>query len=440
MSNEPKRSPKFELELKELIRRARLQNVDKATDDLLGALTNFPDLRAEIVNFQFPNEGPRYTLSITGTIPIQYKNSKYHIPVSLYFFNDHPYRGPYCYVRPTASMRIRVSAHVDDKGRIFLPYLTEWSYPGYDTLGLLQVMTITFQEKCPVFSVVSQPQSSAPQNPAPNSHPYPSDSFAPTQHPPYPTPGITTPYPYSTSQMMPQPQPSGTAYTPYPSTAQPGYQPPYPPVNRFSTPSVDSLTHDAHQLSIPKQNAGSGGYGYSNNTLQPSHVRISLISAIEDRFRTLVSDKLGTTSAEIQTLESDLRTLSSGKQKLRGMLDKIEKEQAQMDSILSVYETKKTELNNALKSAEEAAINGNGSGGLKPEDAIDAPTPLYRQIVKCYVKDNAIDDTIYFLGTALKNQKITLPIYLKAVRELSRKQFKERATLFKARQKSGLPV
>lgn len=109
-------------------------------------------------------------------------------------------------------------------------------------------MTITFQEKCPVFSVVSQPQSSAPQNPAPNSHPYPSDSFAPTQHPPYPTPGITTPYPYSTSQMMPQPQPSGTAYTPYPSTAQPGYQPPYPPVNRFSTPSVDSLTHDAHQV------------------------------------------------------------------------------------------------------------------------------------------------------------------------------------------------
>lgn len=45
-------------------------------------------------------------------------------------------------------------------------------------------------------------------------------------------------------------------------------------------------------------------------------------------------------------------------------------------------QTKKTELNNALKSAEEAAINGNGSGGLKPEDAIDAPTPLYRQIVK----------------------------------------------------------
>ena len=59
--------------MKELIRRARLQNVDKAADDLLGALTNFPDLRAEIVNFQFPNEGPRYTLSITGTIPIQYK-------------------------------------------------------------------------------------------------------------------------------------------------------------------------------------------------------------------------------------------------------------------------------------------------------------------------------------------------------------------------------
>lgn len=36
-------------------------------------------------------------------------------------------------------MRIRVSEVVDEKGRIYLPYLAEWRYPGHDTCGLLQV-------------------------------------------------------------------------------------------------------------------------------------------------------------------------------------------------------------------------------------------------------------------------------------------------------------
>lgn len=52
---------------------------------------------------------------------------------------NHPYRGPICYVKPTPTMQIRVSKTVDDKGRIYLPYLTEWHYPGYDTYSLLQV-------------------------------------------------------------------------------------------------------------------------------------------------------------------------------------------------------------------------------------------------------------------------------------------------------------
>lgn len=69
------------------------------------------------------------------------KGSTYHIPVALYFADNHPYSGPYCYVRPTSSMRIRSSQQVDDKGRIYLPYLTEWQYPSHDTTGLLQVRT-----------------------------------------------------------------------------------------------------------------------------------------------------------------------------------------------------------------------------------------------------------------------------------------------------------
>lgn len=78
----------------------------------------------------------------------------------------------------------------------------------------------------------------------------------------------------------------------------------------------------------------------------------------------------------------------------------------------------------------EAAVDG----------AIDATTPLHRQIFRSYVQDCAIDDTIYFLGQALRKGSIDLQTYLKCVRQLSRKQFIHRATMQKARQTARLPV
>lgn len=74
------------------------------------------------------------------------------------------------------------------------------------------------------------------------------------------------------------------------------------------------------------------------------------------------------------------------------------------------------------------------------DNAIDATTPLHRQITRCYVQDSAIDDTIYFLGQTLKKGTINLQTYLKYVRQLSRKQFIERATIQKCRLKANLPI
>lgn len=74
------------------------------------------------------------------------------------------------------------------------------------------------------------------------------------------------------------------------------------------------------------------------------------------------------------------------------------------------------------------------------DNAIDATTPLHRQILKCYVQDCAIDDAIYFLGQALKKNAIDLQTYLKYVRQLSRKQFIERVTIQKCRLKANLPI
>jgi hypothetical protein len=47
-----------------------------------------------------------------------------HISVKLFLFQD---------------MQIKVSKHVDASGKIYLPYLHEWSYPNSDLVGLIQV-------------------------------------------------------------------------------------------------------------------------------------------------------------------------------------------------------------------------------------------------------------------------------------------------------------
>lgn len=42
--------------------------------------------------------------------------------------DTHPYNPPMCYVRPTIAMEIRPSKHVDNSGKIYLPYLHEWKH------------------------------------------------------------------------------------------------------------------------------------------------------------------------------------------------------------------------------------------------------------------------------------------------------------------------
>ncbi|VDK52492.1 unnamed protein product [Cylicostephanus goldi] len=72
--------------------------------------------------------------------------------------------------------------------------------------------------------------------------------------------------------------------------------------------------------------------------------------------------------------------------------------------------------------------------------AIDAATPLHRQILTNYAQDLACDDVIYALGQALRDKKISVQEYLRCVRDVSRKQFIYRATMQKCRKAAGLPI
>uniref|UniRef100_A0A1I7ZBA3 UEV domain-containing protein n=1 Tax=Steinernema glaseri TaxID=37863 RepID=A0A1I7ZBA3_9BILA len=377
------------------LRQARVRYLDSAKDDILAALRVFKDLSSTTEMFQFPGT-PSAVLAFTlvGTIPIDYKGGRYHIPVALHLCNSHPYTGPFCYVRPTRDMKVKASRVVDQGGRIYLPYLSEWSFPGYDLSGLLQVMTITFQEQCPVFSNSSNRSSAAT-----------------------PTLSSTTPYPNASPVNMPvpyQPFTGSSTTTPYPS-----YQPPYPSYSNIPAPPTS-------QPSYPTT-TGTG-------TIQPDHMKASLLSAIEHKFRMKLGDKFVVYEAELQSIMMNLNDLRSGQSKIKAIIEQLDRDRKIMNTNMLTYKEKKIELERNL----QECVSDNAETDI--DTVIDAVTPVHRQIVDAYCADCAIDDAIYALGQAVKDGTINVQLYLKLVRHLSRKQFVHRALIRKCRIKARLPV
>ena len=50
---------------------------------------------------------------------------------------------------------------------------------------------------------------------------------------------------------------------------------------------------------------------------------------------------------------------------------------------------------------------------INVDEAVAATNPVYNQILRLYAEENAIDDTIYYLGEALRKGVITHEVFLK---------------------------
>ena len=109
----------------------------------------------------------------------------YNIPVGIWILDTYPAHAPICHVRPTADMQIKVSQHVDNNGKVYLPYLHEWDANNSDALSLIQMMIITFGEQPPVFArSAARPQQQPP--PRPSQPPQPQMPPQQAYPPPYP--------------------------------------------------------------------------------------------------------------------------------------------------------------------------------------------------------------------------------------------------------------
>ncbi|KDR21984.1 Tumor susceptibility gene 101 protein, partial [Zootermopsis nevadensis] len=344
--------------------------------------------------------------------------SMYNIPICIWLMDTHPNNAPICYVKPTPDMQIKVSMYVDNNGKIYLPYLHDWTPVSSDLLGLIQVMIVTFGEQPPVYAKKRSDMASAT--------PYPTQSYMPM-----PGAGVgpmTAMYPpYQTGSAYQPPTSNQYSYPPYPAAVYPNFPStsyPYPPT------SVNAFTGYPPSYPAPPHTVYSGRSG-ATDTIDTKHIRASLLSAVEDKLRRRLGEQFFQAQAELETLSRTQQELTQGKNKLEDILARLEKEQVELDKNITILKDKEQELDKAIELMSEQQP-------IDVDEAVTTTAPLYKQLLNAFAEEAATEDAIYYMGEALRRGVIDLDVFLKQVRSLSRKQFMLRALMHKCRQKAGL--
>ncbi|NXU66003.1 TS101 protein, partial [Horornis vulcanius] len=367
---------------------------DLTIQETTSVITQYKDLKPVMDSYVFNDGSSRELMSLTGTIPVPYRGNTYNIPICLWLLDTYPFNPPICFVKPTSSMTIKTGKHVDANGKIYLPYLHEWKYPQSDLLELIQVMIVVFGEEPPVFSRPTASSSYPPyQATGPPTCKCSSLLIAANNHHIFLCQSSYPNYPY----------PGGV---PFPATTSVQYYPSQPPVTTVG-PSRDG-------------------------TISEDTIRASLISAVSDKLRWRMKEEMDRAQAELNALKRTEEDLKKGHQKLEEMVTRLDQEVAEVDKNIELLKKKDEELSSALEKMESQSENND-------IDEVIIPTaPLYKQILNLYAEENAIEDTIFYLGEALRRGVIDLEVFLKHVRLLSRKQFQLRALMQKARKTAGL--
>lgn len=369
---------------------------DLTVREISNVTTSYKDLKPVMDNYVFNDGSTRELMSLSGTVPVSYRGNVYNIPICLWLLDTYPYNPPICFVKPTSTMMIKTGKHVDANGKIYLPYLHEWKHPQSDLFGLIQVMIVVFGEEPPVFS---RPTTQTPYQAFPAAGP--------------PTPSYMGNPPASTFGQSHSPNPGGYQGYPYPAASS-GY------------PATSGSAH--YTPVTPATTAGPARDG----TIGEDTIRASLVSAVSDKLRWRMKEEMDRAQAELDALKRTEEDLKKGHQKLEEMVTKLDQEITDVDKNIDLLKIKDEELTTALGKMENQSENND------IDDLIVPTAPLYRQILNLYSEENAIEDTIFYLGEALRRGVIDLDVFLKHVRLLSRKQFQLRALMQKARKTAGL--
>ncbi|KAJ2867529.1 suppressor protein stp22 of temperature-sensitive alpha-factor receptor and arginine permease [Coemansia aciculifera] len=118
---------------------------------VVSALSEYRSLQPKLAEYVGEDKRRQALLCLHGTLPVVFNGATFNIPVVFWFPQRFPEHPPLAYVTPTRTMVVKVSKHVDERGRIYHPYLADWS--DTSALGeLFRNLIGIFSAEPPVYS------------------------------------------------------------------------------------------------------------------------------------------------------------------------------------------------------------------------------------------------------------------------------------------------
>ncbi|KAI9232320.1 hypothetical protein MVEG_10085 [Podila verticillata NRRL 6337] len=350
---------------------------------VLRLFQNFLVPKAE--TYTHDNGRSQLLLSLIGTVPIVYQSATYNIPVAFWLPTSYPSVAPIVFVTPTALMLVKAGKYVDISGRCYHPYLAYWSQRSDSNLvDLIGIMQGVFSQEPPVYAksnAVTQQQQQQQSSPTLSGYPSPTTTLL------RPAPPVST-YP---------PQPAASTST----TQQSGM-------------------HLQHQNRYPQ----SAGIGPQAQQLSPQQAQLyTKLQAALLEFNTASSremDNLVTVNKQLN--DAEFRTKAEI-QSLRDLHTKIQYNIATLSRCIEQLTAKIEQI----RSWPEEPV----------DEIICGSSVVHNQLFELVAEEIAIEDTIYYLGKALSQDKVELNAYMKHLRNLSREQFMKKALIKKVKAQLG---
>jgi len=152
---------------------------------------------------------------------------------------------------------------------------------------------------------------------------------------------------------------------------------------------------------------------------------------VEDKVKRRLREDISQSQAEVDSLRKVQEELNQGNSKLTSILQRVKSEESELSNNIRVLEMKQNEMSGLVDKIQDG-------DEINCDEAVIASNPLYKQLMNAFAEESATEDAIYFLGEALRKGTIDVDVFLKQVRDVSRKQFMLRATMMKCREKAGL--
>ncbi|KAI9136757.1 UEV domain-containing protein [Paraphysoderma sedebokerense] len=395
---------------------------NRVYQDVDNVLTKYSSLLPKSDAYVYDDGRTTIQLCLYGTLPIAFRGSTYNIPIEIWVPLTYPSTPPICFVRPTPTMLVKPSQHVDANGKIYHPYLSYWhSRPETATImDFLEILKSIFSQEPPVYAKPSSSPSA--QSPASASTGSPSSSsggYTPQPQPPYTYPMNQQNFPGPIPMPLPPygTQPAPVVYPPQTSIATP-----------FSSiPSSASLNQtELLSSAIPNANLPP--------PLDPTQVKLNSIKApLTEKLNKRLTEFSTNMTKKMDDLLKENKELNEGEILILEGERRLKEEETKLEKSIEALTNQNKQLSESIAALQkESEVN--------IDEVFTSTSAVHSQLFELTADENAIEDTMYYLAKGLMSERIDLSTYMKHIRSLAKDQFMRRALIKKIRVELGLPI